>query len=243
MKTGLLSSIARRGYIDVSEIFYQDDLVTLYHGDCREITEWLAADVLVTDPPYGMALRSGHHGDFGDLEIVGDSSLELRDYVLEAWGELRPALVFGRWSIERPAGTKTVLTWEKGNHTGMGDLNIPWSPTTEEVYVLGRWPKRESRGRNGGGRDPATIVAMAPAPARRNGRLHPTEKPLTLATRLVDKCPPGATVADPFAGSGPFLLAAKMLGRKAIGVELEERYCEIAAQRLLQDALPFEVGA
>lgn len=226
--------------------YYEDDLVTLYHGDCLEITEWLQADVLVSDVPYGMALRTGKRkgrfGDFGDCRVEGDDDTTTRDAALALWGQDRPALVFGRWSVDRPASTKTVLTWEKGNHTGMGDLNIPWSPTTEEIYVLGRWPKRESLGKYGGGRSAATLLVNAPAPGASNGRHHPTEKPVPLMAGLVAKCPAGV-IADPFAGSGSTLVASKSLGRRAIGIELEERYCEIAARRLAQDAFDFGESA
>ena len=66
--------------------YYEDDLVRLYHGDCREVTAWLEADVLVTDPPYGMTLRSSRNGAFGDNAIANDETLEARDSALALWG-------------------------------------------------------------------------------------------------------------------------------------------------------------
>ena len=204
--------------------YYEDDHVTIYHGDCREIDAWLTADVLVTDPPYGMSYESNRTRSSSKIE--GDDSTDVRDRALAAWGN-RPALVFGRWSIERPTGVRMMLTWEKGDHTGMGDLSLPWKPTTEEVYVLGR-------GFSGEGRRSSVLRYMAPPPSR----VHPTEKPLDLMLHLVSTCPPGV-VADPFMGSGTTLRAAKDLGRNAIGVELSERYCEIAAKRMAQEVLDF----
>lgn len=144
--------------------YYADDLVTLYHGDCREIDAWLAADVLVTDPPYGMALRSSRSGEHGDLRISGDETPALRDQALAMWGT-KPALVFGRWSVPRPAGTRALLTWDKGEHTGMGDLKLPWKPNTEEIYVLG------------GGLHGATWIVgyqiVRPCPGQESGPLAP----------------------------------------------------------------------
>jgi len=207
------------------------------HGDCREITEWLEADVLVTDPPYGMALSSGRSGHQGDLRIAHDHSTAMRTAALMLWDEDSggPSLVFGRWSVERPDGVRAVLTWEKGEHVGMGDLRLPWKPNTEDIYVRGPWPDREC------GRTTSVLRYLAVAGVvhgAHEGRNHPTEKPLDLMSDLLGKCPPG-TVADPFAGSGSTLVAAKRLGRKAIGVELDERYCEIAAKRLAQGVLDF----
>ena len=222
-------------------LYYQDDFVTLYHGDClTEHREWLDADVLVTDPPYGMKLKSGRFngrvGGFGDLSIAGDADTTTRDSALEAWGNERPGIAFGRWSVERPYGTKQILIWEKGDHTGMGDLNIPWRPSTEEIYVLGKWPPRPNSGRGGGGRVAPVYRVMAPTPSRKNGRNHETEKPVPLMERLIERCPQGV-IAEPFAGGGATLVAAKNLRRKVVAVELVESNCETIAKRCSQEVL------
>ena len=203
--------------------YYQDEHVTLWHGDCLEIDAWLAADVLVTDPPYGMAHVSG----WRPRPIAGDATTGVRDGALAQWGD-RPALVFGRWSEPRPAAARARLVWDKGEWPGMGDLKFPWGPSDEEVYVLGEgWVgKREG-----------TVVRAN----RLGGNAsidHPTPKPIALMERLIAKCPPGI-IADPFAGSGATLVAARNLGRHAVGVELEERYCEVIAKRLSQGVLDF----
>lgn len=212
--------------------YYEDDLITLHHADCMEHLDMLGqADVMVTDPPYGMSLRSGWNGAFGDNKIAGDGSTAVRNDVLTEWG-IRPAVVFGRWSVPRPLGTRMVLTWEKGEHVGMGDLALPWKPNTEEIYILGTGFQ--------GKRTTSVLKHLAIAgmvgQAAKGTRHHPTEKPVSLMEELIGKCPPGVVV-DPFAGSGSTLRAAKNLGRRAIGFEIEEKYCEIIAQRLAQEVL------
>lgn len=210
--------------------YYEDERVTLYHGDCLELSDlWTCADVLVTDPPYGYSHASNRADSaWRDSPIANDSDLTARDQMIAGWGA-RPALVFGSWKMPKPEGTHTVLIWDKGTAAGMGDLSIPWKPNTEEIYVIGRG----FRGHRGSSILSANVVTWAS-----RGRAHPNMKPEALMGALIDKCPPG-TVADPFAGSGSTLVAAKALGRKAIGVELEEKYCEIAAKRLMQDAFDF----
>lgn len=209
--------------------YYADDHVTLYHGDCLELTAWLEADVLVTDPPYGMAYVSNSSKYGSTAPIAGDADPLLRDQVLEAWGP-RPALVFGTWRVPRPARAKALVIWDKGDSPGMGDLRLPWGPSHEEVYVLGDG----FHGRRGG-----SVIRNNTLPAAADYRPdHPTPKPVALMERLLGHCPPGV-VADPFAGSGSTLVAARNLGRRVIGVELEERYCEVIARRLAQSVLDF----
>lgn len=210
--------------------YYEHDGIVLYHADCLEMAAWLLADVMVTDPPYGMSLRSGRNGRFGECSIAGDDSTTTRDAALRRWDG--PALVFGRWSVPRPDTTRAVLTWDKYEHVGMGDLSLPWKPNTEEIYVIGTGFV--------GRRDSSVIRvrALAGTVGTVKERSHPTEKPVALLERLIDKCPPGV-IADPFAGSGSTLIAARNLGRRAIGIEIHEPYCEIAAKRLDQLALNF----
>ena len=213
-------------------LYYQDEHVTLYHGDClTEHREWLDADVMVSDVPYGMSLRSSRRGAFGKSIIARDDTTEARDEAIAAWGN-RPALIFGRWSIPRPPATRMVLTWEKGEHVGMGDLSIPWKPNTEEIYVLGSG----FTGHRGSSVIRCNAIAGTVGQAAKGTRLHPTQKPTPLMEALIEKCPPGV-IADPFSGSGATLIAARNLGRKAIGVELEEEYCEVIASRLDQGVL------
>jgi DNA modification methylase len=216
--------------------YYQDDLVTLYHGDCLEVTAWLDADVLVTDPPYGIAwkgittgLNKGYEKHIGG--IAGDHTPVARDDVLSLWGQ-RPAIVFGSWKIPRPIGTKHRLIWHKKGQPP-GPLNAPFMTQDEEIYILGDGFISTSPPMR-------SVIATSehrPNAVREAG--HPTPKPIGLMETLIERCPSGE-IADPFAGSGATLIAARNLGKKAIGVELEEKYCEIIATRLSQQAFDLE---
>jgi hypothetical protein len=220
--------------------YYADDLVTLYHGDCREVTEWLGADVLVTDPPYGRAWRSGSgmtnsygrgRGSIAHGGITGDDDTSMRDGVLAKWGTGH-AMIFGDPLIARPAGTVQVLGYEKPIDAGIKGARAGFRRDLEEIYLVGSWSAavggRSSILRTNG------LVAGPRGIGTRNG--HPHAKPVDLMETLIAACPPGI-IADPFSGAGSTLVAARNLGRKAIGVEIDERYCEMAARRLSQQVM------
>jgi DNA modification methylase len=221
----------------MTEPYYQDDLVTLYHGDCLEIDAWLTADVLVTDPPYGIDghLSAGYKGKRPAAGFIRtnerpqwDTTLDVRNAALALWGD-RPAAVFG--TAQRlddvPPYREFPLVWDKAN-VGMGDVSFPWGRGYELIYVSGAgWAgRRES---------PILRHPHSPQAVKDCGG-HPTPKPVALMERIIAKAPPGV-IADPFAGSGSTLVAAKALGRRAIGVEMSLEYCGLAARRLAQDSL------
>lgn len=213
--------------------YYEDDFATIYHCNWREVADqWVEYNILLTDPPYGINYESGAAVTL-PASIAGDADTSERDDALAAWDphdHKPPALVFGTWRAPRPVGTRMVLVWDTKGALGMGDLSLPWKPSHQEVYVLGSGFT---------GRRTTDVLTFAPVQAMAaNGRVHPHQKPVELLGALLDKCPLGA-VADPFMGSGSTLVAAKSRGRKCIGVEIEERYCEVAARRLAQEVLDF----
>lgn len=225
--------------------YYHHGGITLYHGDARDITDWHWADVLVTDPPYGQSYNSGlqphKHARFGP--IAGDHDTALRDEIIATYFDrYRPdgeppaaAAVFGTWKTAPPADVAAKLIWNKhGVGPGMGDLSTPFGPSFEEIYLLGRWIKPDGYRRRG------SVITTTEHPIRTAELIrHPTPKPVGLMETLIDATPAGATIADPFAGSGSTLIAARNLGRIAVGVEIREDYCELTARRLDQMAIDF----
>ena len=216
--------------------YYQDDWVTLYHGDCLEVDEWTYANVLVTDPPYGMNYQSNQRKGPKLAKVANDLDTKVRDAAIGLWGSIKPALVFGRWSVPAPHGERLRLIWSKDGNPGMGDLSIPWGPAHEDIHLLGNGWDHASTGRKRIGSVIATRGVRGGAAGEENATGHPTPKPVGLMEHLIERCPRGM-IADPFAGSGATLIAAKNQGRRAVGVEMEERYCEVIAKRLTQDTL------
>lgn len=208
------------------------DCCTVVEGDCLELMKALpdgCVDAVITDPPYGIDYESGHFGVL-PRSIHGDGDTAFRDSFLQWWTP-RPALVFGTWKASRPAGTRQVLIWDTLGALGMGALDIPWKPAHQEIYVIGRGFTGE-RG--------SDVLSFAPVQAMAcNGRVHPHQKPTELIENLLEKCPPGWTILDPFLGSGTTAVAAKKLGRHFLGFEISPEYCRIARERIaLVEAQP-----
>lgn len=215
--------------------YYQDDHCTIYHGDCLEILPALQFDVIVTDPPYGIGWSKGEnrarasrpHGG-----IRNDHDTSARDAALAALAG-RPAAVFGSFAAPPPVDVKQTLVWHKPNDAGVVGSTCGFRRDVEPIYIIGSWPRRPARW-SSVLRSTIPNIGSKSSPAGATG--HPHAKPDDLMRTLITAIGPGV-ILDPFMGSGTTLRAAKDLGRKAIGIELEERYCEIAARRLGQEVL------
>lgn len=262
--------------------YYSDELVTLYHGDCREVLprSGSRADLLVTSPPYNIGIDYDAHDDAMKWEDY--RALAAETMVACAKAMRTPARAFvnvvpvvpveiaprgdhsGRSEKERvfllmewatalvAAGFDPVdlIAWTRigNNDCAWGSWQSPSGPNIRGdweailVYCLGPWCRPEPEGMAGyrdGGADWQAITRNH-WPKNNQGprRDHPAPFSPWLPARCIRLSTwPGETVLDPFAGSGTTLLAAKQLGRKAIGVELSEHYCEMTANRLAQGVL------
>ena len=235
----LASSVAGQSFAPVLgsgfRSYYSDALCTIYHADCIDVLPTLApCDLLLTDPPYGVTYQSNHRVGQGSTPITNDGtrlSLALYRQVLPLV-KANHLLWFTRWDawpdvwaiLGQYYPLRGLLVWDKG-HNGMGDLNH-WGLSYELIASAGGAKLQ-------GARD-GSVLRYKPKPS--NDRHHPTEKPVGLLAYLMEKVN-AKTVCDPFMGSGTTLVAAKQMGRKCVGIETNESYCEIAAKRLAQDVM------
>lgn len=216
------------------EPYYQDDAVTLYHGDCRKWTP-TSVDAVVTDPPYGRAAVPL----WSALADVAGAALRPGGWLLAYSGQARLPEVMDALSTPELMYRWTLATIYPGGEqmARIGDLTVltGWKP----IVAYRRLPFAQPRGPRGEftaeGRTGFRDVL------RRGGRvkeLHDWEQPLVEASEMIERfTEPGETILDPFAGSGTVLAAAKALGRHAIGCELDEAHCKTAATRCAQEVL------
>lgn len=227
--------------------YYQDDAVTIYHGDCREIMLHLPkVDAVVTDPPYGIKRGSAFVRSGG--KTIRKTGASVENDLVDGW--------FGGavWSIRSGGYLATFHVQGEVFETDGWRLRpfhrfylVKQAPApcprnafqsgVEECSIFIRTGDGE-RYWGGGGATPNYWIGLTPNRLNQSHG-HEFEKPLPPMRTLVKcLCPEGGYTLDPFMGSGTTLRAAKDLGRKAIGIEIEERYCEIAAKRMSQEVLP-----
>lgn len=220
--------------------YYEDTRagITIYNGDCREILPSLEkADLVLTDPPYGVKMSKGFEG-FEGFKGFG-KPIARRQYP-DTWDNDRPspehfrvilfsckkAIIFGGnfFSDILPRSTHWIF-WDKlQTMPTFGDGELAWTNIDRKSVKK------------------ITIEWNGLLGKEDEDRKHPTQKPLALMVWCIDNySADGQTILDPFMGSGTTLRAAKDINRKAIGIEIEEKYCEIAAKRLSQEVLPLEI--
>ena len=224
--------------------YWSDAHCQLFLGDCREVLPYLPfADVLITDPPYASAAATattgwakqkwgGNWGDMSLVTLMAEATLDAAKLYHEhevywftdnlSHAALTP-LLFRRYPILQ------TIVWDR-DMLGMG----AYYRKQTEFILYGRTrnaPEFASRT----ARD---LIRLKPDYAERE---HPAQKPVGLLTALLANSAPGL-VLDPYAGAGTTLVAARNLGRDAVGIEIEERYCEIAARRLSQGVLDLEAS-
>lgn len=220
------------------EPYYEQDGITIYHGRCEDILPTLEpVDLVLTDPPYGIALNPDNTRFSGGsalskskrgsgiaskqaLKIIDDDKDFDPSFLLK-YGKHQVVWGWNNFPDKLPRGAS--LIWLKRNDEAFGtflsDAEMAWMSKGHGVYC----------------RRDLSLYAIA------NNRSHPTQKPVSLMKWCLDFFPNADTILDPFMGSGTTLRAAKDLGRRAIGIEISEEYCEIAVRRLQQSVLPLGV--
>ncbi len=211
--------------------YFQSDIAALYNDDCLTLLDHLpAADLYLLDLPYGIALDSHGHGRQDRVySIANDANGEFGEAVLDAIKG--PTIAFASpkkpWSGE----WRQHLVWDKGPAVGGGgDPSTCWKQTWELIQVRGT-PSLN------GFRDEAVLrYHVTPT----DFSFHQCQKPIALLSYLIAKTTkPGGLVIDLTCGSGSTLVAAARTGRKAIGVEVDEKFCRIAKSRLMQKNFAF----
>jgi site-specific DNA-methyltransferase (adenine-specific) len=213
--------------VAVTDAYYRDELVTLYHGDCREVLPTLdGVTAIVTDPPYGIGLQTNYgtrgrsaaacSNDYG-VGMIGDSGPFDPAHLL---AYPRVVLFGANHYSDRLPKSACWLVWDKldglTSRRDQADVELIWTNKCAPARLFShRW------------------MGMLKASERGSRRVHPTQKPVDLMRWvLLATTDERDVIADPYAGSGSTLLAARDLGRRSIGVEIDERYCEVIANRL-----------
>ncbi len=225
--------------------YYQDSYVTIYHGDCREVLPTLdKVDLVLTDPPYFLPIQSyvGTRGNGYQKRMLGDLSV-LRGYFELVFSSFEKVLnENGTYYIFCDAKSYPIF-WQvmfplcKNVRLLIWDKLISYNGYTwRHQHELIAWGELDKTERIPTG-DGDVIKCRGVLQADRN---HPAEKPVEVLSSLISKHPAGI-VLDPFMGSGSTLVAAKKLNRKCICIEIEEKYCEIAAKRCSQSVMRLEL--
>jgi DNA modification methylase len=216
--------------------YYNDERagIQIYLGDCREILPLLPkADLILTDPPYGIGEAYGKNKS-------RSNRAKAQDYGDSSWDDSPPdaetirtvinkgtnAILWGGNYFQGLEPSPCWLVWDKDNGSNdFADCELAWTNLKKAVRkITYRW-----------------AGMLQQDMKHKEVRYHPTQKPVAVLSWAM-QIGGGASIIDPFMGSGTTLRAAKDLGRKAIGIEIEERYCEIAAKRLQQEVFDFSDG-
>jgi hypothetical protein len=204
--------------------YYDDGRgIVIYHGDCREILPTLeSVDLVLTDPPYGIgkdgqAQSTGGHGGRKGYEFLGWDEVRPPREIFEEMFRLSKGQIIwgGNYFVEYLPPRMGWLVWDKGQRINQSDGELAFTSFDKALRIL----------------------TMNRVELMTAGAMHPTQKPTKLMQWCIAYAPQADTILDPFMGSGTTLRAAKDLGRKAIGIEIEEKYCEIAVRRLAQEVL------
>lgn len=228
----------------MATILYESERATVVLGDATGpdvINAAPTADLLATDPPYGVRWQSGCRAEKYP-ELAGDDGTLDVPAVLGAWTRRlktnRHAYVFGyrpdQLAESMKLGGTTELVWDKTS-VGLGDLTLPWGPSREPI-TFGVYNNSAKARQEGGGRLAARMrQGSVLSITRRSGvnSRHPTEKPVRLMAQIVESSSlRGELVIDPFSGGGSTLVAAILTGRRAYGVELDARYANVTVDRV-----------